>query len=175
MNKKPAKKTAKKAAKKGAKKPAKKAKKGAKKPAKKARQRSFKKVNKKLKVPRKIKKTAVRRKPEKKIVRKSRSRGSAGKKPPIKNTIAVEDASSGKHFIVVLNKQRKMFSLTEMRKLVALSHSGSNDAVCGGEIFTWIKQNRRDVLLDAEISAGGRPLFVKLSAFLRKHYRVKKA
>ncbi|RPJ09500.1 MAG: hypothetical protein EHM28_01380 [Spirochaetaceae bacterium] len=92
----------------------------------------------------------------------------------MKNTVAVEEASAGKHFIVVLNGQRKMFSLSEMRILVAMSHSGSNDTKRGGEIFTWMKRNRQDVLMDTEIAAGGRPLFARLSDFLRKHYRVKK-
>jgi len=149
MNKKPVKKTAKKAVKKAAKKGAKVAKKAKKvaKKAKKARQGSFKKVNKKLKVL---------------------------AKAVTKAAVGVEEASSGKQFIIVINGKRKMFSLGEMRQLVTISHAGSGDAERGAQIYTWMKRNRRDVLLDTEIASPRHPAFSRLSGILRKRYKVKR-
>ena len=86
----------------------------------------------------------------------------------------VEDAPGGGSFIIVLGNMRKTFSRMELRKLVALVNSGSaDDGARSEQLYTWFKKHRGDVIFDGRIEARRHPLLVKLSRYLRTHYKVK--
>jgi hypothetical protein len=109
---------------------------------------------------------------------RSSSRATAKKsreeKDADKYGVWVEDAPGGGSFIIVLGTLRKVFSRVELRKLVALVNSGSaDDGARSEQLFTWFKKHRGDVLFDGRIEARRHPLLIKLSRYLRTHYKVK--
>ncbi|HEQ71391.1 MAG TPA: hypothetical protein ENN69_02790 [Spirochaetia bacterium] len=105
----------------------------------------------------------------KKTAGKSGARAAA-----VPSIVRIEDSSAGKHFVVVLGRERKMFTREELRKIVGISHAGKNDATSGQQIFSWLKKNRSDVLVDVGIGSGTHPLLKKLAGYLRTNYKVKK-
>ncbi len=105
---------------------------------------------------------------------RSTVRKSGRKSDAEKYGVWVEDAPGGGSFIIVLGTLRKVFSRVELRKLVALVNSGSaDDGARSEQLFMWFKKHRGDVLFDGRIEARRHPLLVKLSRYLRTHYKVK--
>jgi hypothetical protein len=85
----------------------------------------------------------------------------------------IEDAPGSTSFIVVLGSIRKIFSREELRKLVAIAHSGSDDGARSEQLYTWFKKHRGDVLFDVKIGAQRHPLLFNLARYLRTHYKVR--
>jgi hypothetical protein len=85
----------------------------------------------------------------------------------------VEDAPGGKSFVVVLGATRKILSRVELRKVVAVAKSGSDDAARSEQLYAWFQKHRGDVLFDARIGSRQHPLLAKLARYLRTHYTVK--
>jgi hypothetical protein len=85
----------------------------------------------------------------------------------------VEDAPGGKSFVVVLGTMRKVFSRIELRKLVAVAKSGSDDAARSEQLYVWFQKHRGDVLFDGRIGTRQHPLLARLARYLRTHYSVK--
>lgn len=88
--------------------------------------------------------------------------------------VFVEKARSGEHYIVVLGTKRKMFSCSELQKLIGIAHTVKDEKASGEQIYNWLKQNRGDVLVDVNLANKKHPLFIKLAKFLRSHFTIKK-
>lgn len=84
--------------------------------------------------------------------------------------VDIEEGPNASHFVLILNGQRKMFSRAEMGKIVNICQVASNKSDGSERLFTWLKRNRTDVLLDLEIQSRGNPLLAALYQFLKKRY-----
>ena len=85
----------------------------------------------------------------------------------------VRCAPGGGSYVLVIGTARNILSRIELRKLVAVAKTGSDDAARGEQLYTWFQKHRGDVLFDGRIGSRHNPLLAKLARYLRTHYTVK--
>ena len=87
--------------------------------------------------------------------------------------VGVENAPGGGSYVLVLGTARNILSRVEMRKLVAIANTGSDDDARAEQLYSWFRKHRGDVLFDGRIGSRQNPLLAKLAHYLRTHYTVK--
>jgi hypothetical protein len=94
------------------------------------------------------------------------------KAPPVYQ-VDIEEGAGGKHYVLEVAGKRKMFAREEMKKLVAIcGQAGSRDNACS-RMFTWLKTNRSDVLLDTGISGARSTTLASIYNIITSRYKVK--
>ncbi len=98
-----------------------------------------------------------------------------GKRPavPDKYTMEIKEADDGSSFIFVLNRERKFFTLEEMRKIVKICHSGQDEEDASRRLYAWFRNNRGDVINDIGIESSGDPSLSTIYNYIIKRYTVK--
>ena len=84
--------------------------------------------------------------------------------------VDIEENATGNSFIVVLSPIRKFLDREEMRGLVKLCQAADSPEQAGPRLFRWLSENRRDILLDAGVSAKNDSRLVALSGLVRSRY-----
>ncbi|MEJ2663002.1 MAG: hypothetical protein P8107_03015 [Spirochaetia bacterium] len=98
--------------------------------------------------------------------------GKKGPKAPPVYPVDIEEGAGGKHYVLVVAGKRKMFARDEMRKLVAICQkAGSADSACT-RMFTWLRTNRSDVLLDEGISGPRSATLASIYKIIKNRYKV---
>jgi hypothetical protein len=101
-----------------------------------------------------------------------RSAVSKPKAPPV-YPVDIEEGAGGKHFVLVVAGKRKMFARDEMRKLAAIcGQAGSREGACT-RMFTWLKTNRSDVLLDTGITGPRSATLASMYDIITSRYKAK--
>lgn len=97
-------------------------------------------------------------------------------KPPFSDKLSMEikEADDNSSFIFVINRERKFFTLEEMRKLVRICHGSADAKDASKKLYTWFKNNRGDVLNDIGIGSSLDPSLDTMYNYIIKRYTVKK-
>ncbi|MBN2038838.1 MAG: hypothetical protein JW864_02285 [Spirochaetes bacterium] len=98
------------------------------------------------------------------------------KKPPFSDKLSMEikEADDNSSFIFVINRERKFFTLEEMRKIVRICHGSSDAKDASKKLYAWYKNNRGDVLNDIGIDNSLDPSLETMYKYIIKRYTVKK-
>ena len=109
---------------------------------------------------------------------KSQKLASKGKitKPPFSDKLSMEikEADDNSSFIFVINRERKFFTLEEMRKIVNVCHNAADAKDASKKLYSWFKNNRGDVLIDIGIGHSLDPALNTMYDYIIKRYTVKK-
>ena len=90
-----------------------------------------------------------------------------------KLTMEIVEADDNSSFIFVINKERKFFTLQEMRKIVKLCHSSNDEKDASQRLYTWLAKNRKDALVDIGIRNQNDPALKTIYNFIINKYIVK--
>jgi hypothetical protein len=83
----------------------------------------------------------------------------------------IKPATDNKSFIIVMNNARKIFSLQEMKSLVAICEAAKSGTDGASRLYSWFTQNRKDVLGDVGIGNARHPLLVVLYDLVKRSYK----
>lgn len=104
------------------------------------------------------------------LERRQRGRAASSEAPARGGGVDIEENATGNSFIVVLSPARKFLDREEMRGLVKLCQAADSPEQAGPRLFRWLSENRRDILLDAGVSAKNDSRLVALSGLVRRRY-----
>jgi hypothetical protein len=65
----------------------------------------------------------------------------------------IEEGKDGTFFIAILNGQRNIFGLEEMRAFVKLCHGADNAVDAAPRIYAWMERERLDILKNSKIDS----------------------
>lgn len=88
--------------------------------------------------------------------------------------VDIEEGAGAKHFVLVVAGKRKILARDEMRKLVAICQTASSAPGASTRMFTWLKTNRSDILLDTGITNARSTTLEALYGIIKKRYKVKR-
>ncbi len=83
--------------------------------------------------------------------------------------VSVERSSFGRSFILILDGNRKIMSESEITKIVRIAHSADNVKNGADRIYTWLKRNRDDIVIDAGLHQGHH-ILEDLYTYLKKNF-----
>lgn len=98
-----------------------------------------------------------------------------GKRPAVsdKYSMDIKEADDGSSFIFVINRERKFFTLEEMRKIVRVCHQAKDEADASKRLYAWFRNNRGDVINDIGIESPGDSSLITMYNYIIKRYTVK--
>ena len=82
--------------------------------------------------------------------------------------------TTGQVYNTVINRERKFFTLEEMRKIVNVCHNAADAKDASKKLYSWFKNNRGDVLIDIGIGHSLDPALNTMYDYIIKRYTVKK-
>lgn len=91
-----------------------------------------------------------------------------------KTKIEVKEAPDRSSFVIVINGARNFFSLDEMRKVVKVCGSASDEADGVSRLYAYLSRNRSDVINDTKINGTADQALYTIYNYLVKNYTVKK-
>ena len=90
-----------------------------------------------------------------------------------KSTIEIKESDDSDFFILIINKARNFFTLEEMRKIVKICHASEETKDASERLYNWLKNKRKDVLIDTEITGPSDPALETIYKHLIKTYTLK--
>ncbi len=79
----------------------------------------------------------------------------------------------GGHFFIIIGGYHIYFDREEMRSMVRLCHAAGDEADASRRLYRWLSDNRRDLLIDGQVSGSADPRLARLYRHLVSTYRVK--
>ena len=68
------------------------------------------------------------------------------------STVSIEKGAMGKNLFLEINGTRKILDESELVKLIKIAQSASSQKDGTERLFRWLKRERDDIILDAELS-----------------------
>ncbi|UCB47260.1 MAG: hypothetical protein JSV25_07575 [Spirochaetota bacterium] len=87
--------------------------------------------------------------------------------------VEIVEKSGGEHFYIVIGGARVFFTRDEMRSLVKICHAAEDEIVAARRLYNWFTRERKDLLIDGQISAGTHPSLKSIYRKLISTYKVK--
>lgn len=85
------------------------------------------------------------------------------------------DELGGNSFVIVVEKARNFFDLSEMRTLVNICHASADEKDAASRLYRWLAEHRKDVLIDSRIANALDIALPSIYRYLVSHYSVKKS
>ena len=83
------------------------------------------------------------------------------------------DELGGNSFVIVVEKARNFFDLSEMRTLVNICHAASDEKDAAARLYRWLAEHRKDVLIDSRIANALDIALASIYRYLVSHYSVR--
>ncbi len=90
---------------------------------------------------------------------------------PEKSEITIKEAKDNSYFFIRINQKSSSFVLQEMKKLVKISHAGT-EKTAGVSIYHYLRKERSDVIETQHITGPQDSKLSDLAKFLRGKYTV---
>lgn len=110
---------------------------------------------------------------QKLTVEKSKAPKTAADKNKEKASMEIIESDSGGSFIFVINKTRKFFTLDEMKKIVKICRSASEEKDAAASLYSWFLNTRGDALYDIGIKNANDPALGIIYNHIINNYTVK--
>jgi hypothetical protein len=99
------------------------------------------------------------------------------KKPPKEEKpsyeVEIVEKSNGEHFYIVVSGSRVFFTRNEMRSLVKICHASEDEFDAARRLYSWFSRERKDLLIDGQISVNTHPSLKSIYRNLVSTYKVK--
>ena len=105
--------------------------------------------------------------------KKTRQKKSGTKKKKDAPIIEIKEDEKFDFFTLFINGTSKTLVRDEMRILTKISHHYESEKEASVEMFNWMENKRKDILLDAGIETKISPALIELIRYLKKTYKVK--
>jgi hypothetical protein len=89
------------------------------------------------------------------------------------SSFQIKAGSGGGSYHVAYQGNWKLFSDTEMLKMVQIANGAGTQAERANRLFRWLRTERSDVLQDIPFQSAQNPLFVEFLSLLQKTFRIR--
>jgi hypothetical protein len=87
--------------------------------------------------------------------------------------VEIVEKNTGEHFYIVISGARIFFTRGEMRSLVRICHASEDEIDAARRLYNWFSRERKDLLIDGQVSSGTHPSLKSIYRKLISTYKVK--